>query len=79
MRIQNILKSLGQKKVSSEIGNRIGFFTHKVDTARLQSDDESIGYCGLGRSNVKLGDKMIGALCWLFLDIGRRRCYDHGV
>lgn len=56
------------EKISSEIGNQIGFSTHKVDIGMLQLDDESISYYGLGRSNVKPGDKIIGALCWSFLD-----------
>lgn len=56
------------EKISSEIGNQIGFVTHKVDIGILQLDEESMNYYGLKNSNVKSGDKIIGALCWSFLD-----------
>lgn len=56
------------EKICSEIGNYMGFPTHNVDIGALLIDDESIEYYGLNGENIKVGDKVFGALCWSFLD-----------
>lgn len=56
------------EKICSEIGNYIGFPTHNSDIGSLLIDDEAMDYYGLYEKNVKIGDKVYGALCWSFLD-----------
>ncbi|WP_407270374.1 HipA domain-containing protein [Radiobacillus sp. PE A8.2] len=56
------------EKICSEIGNYIGFPTHNVDIGALQVNDEAIEYYGLNGEDVKIGEKVFGALCWSFLD-----------
>lgn len=56
------------EKISSEIGNYIGFSTHNVDIGVLLVNEEDEQYYGIEKQRIKDGNKVYGALCWSFLN-----------
>lgn len=57
------------EKIASEIGNILGYSTHRVDIASIQVDDEIMSHYGLNPNKVKQG-LIYGALCHSFLNEG---------